>query len=190
MHLSKKELSQLSRVISHALRHEPWLYELEPDKEGWVPIESVLASLREKKTNWLNLSEKDLATMIAYSKKKRYEIDRGKIRALYGHSLPGKLLKQLSEPPEILYHGTLPNAVEAIKSEGLKPMNRQYVHLSVDIETAKQVGKRKAKQPVILKVRSYEAHQGGLKFYQGNDCVWLADLVLPEFIEFPTTLLN
>ena len=26
----------LSRVVSHALRHEPWLYELELDEDGWV----------------------------------------------------------------------------------------------------------------------------------------------------------
>ena len=28
---------ELSKTISHALRHEPWLYELELDDEGWTP---------------------------------------------------------------------------------------------------------------------------------------------------------
>jgi putative RNA 2'-phosphotransferase len=37
---------RLSRVVSHALRHEPWLYELELDEEGWADIDSVLAALR------------------------------------------------------------------------------------------------------------------------------------------------
>ncbi|SEE47265.1 RNA 2'-phosphotransferase [Jiangella alba] len=38
----------LTREISHALRHEPWLYELELDDEGWVPVDQILAGLREK----------------------------------------------------------------------------------------------------------------------------------------------
>lgn len=31
---------RLSRLVSHALRHEPWIYELELDDEGWVPIDT------------------------------------------------------------------------------------------------------------------------------------------------------
>jgi putative RNA 2'-phosphotransferase len=37
-----------------------------------------------------------------------------------------------SKPPAILYHGTSPSAAKNIMSEGLRPMNRQYVHLSTD----------------------------------------------------------
>lgn len=187
MNLSKSELPKLSRVISHALRHEPWLYELELDEEGWVSTELLLTSLRRERTEWLNLGEDDLVEMIATSDKKRHEIRDGKIRAVYGHSLPGKLSRQLSEPPKILYHGTSPDAADIIRTQGLKPMSRQYVHLSVDMETARQVGQRKAKLLVILTVKSHDAHQAGLNFYQGNDSVWLADFILPEFIEFPTT---
>jgi putative RNA 2'-phosphotransferase len=29
---------ELSEVFSHALRHEPWLYELELDDEGWASL--------------------------------------------------------------------------------------------------------------------------------------------------------
>lgn len=42
----------LSRAVSHALRHEPWLYELELDDEGWVPVEQLLTALREKGGDW------------------------------------------------------------------------------------------------------------------------------------------
>jgi putative RNA 2'-phosphotransferase len=35
----------LGRVLSHALRHEPWLYELELDADGWVAV----AALREER---------------------------------------------------------------------------------------------------------------------------------------------
>ena len=31
-----KAWDNLSRAVSHALRHEPWLYELEFDEGGWA----------------------------------------------------------------------------------------------------------------------------------------------------------
>jgi putative RNA 2'-phosphotransferase len=186
IYLSKNELSKLSRVVSHALRHKPWLYELELDKEGWVPVEILLISLRQEKPHWIGLSEEDLIEMINFSEKQRHEISDGKIRALYGHSLPETLLKEIAEPPETLYHGTSPVSTEAIKDEGLKPMGRQYVHMSIDIETAKQVGHRKSAHPVILKIDSHRAFQSGLKFYRGNNCVWLSNFIPSEFIQFPT----
>ena len=39
-------LSDLSRAVSHALRHEPWLYELELDEAGWVSMTSLVEVLR------------------------------------------------------------------------------------------------------------------------------------------------
>jgi putative RNA 2'-phosphotransferase len=173
---------ELSKVISHALRHEPWLYELELDDEGWVPIEELLSALRTEKPDWSAVSEADLAEMIARSDKKRHELRDGKIRALYGHSVADKLLKQPSEPPAILYHGTSPETVQRIKADGLRPMSRQYVHLSVDKATAEQVGRRKAQMPVLLVVKAAQAHVAGIAFYRGNDQVWLADFVPVTFI--------
>jgi putative RNA 2'-phosphotransferase len=54
----------------------------------------------------------------------------GRIRALYGHSVPGKLELAASAPPARLYQGTSPQALGAIRQADLQPMARQYVHLS------------------------------------------------------------
>jgi putative RNA 2'-phosphotransferase len=177
-----QDLTVLSRTVSHALRHEPWLYELELDSEGWVSIETLLIALQHETKRWKNLSESDLAQMIASSDKQRHEISNGRIRALYGHSVPEKLQKTEAVPPEVLFHGTYPEAIAQIRQQGLKPMNRQYVHLSTDRETAQQVGQRKAAVPIILKIDALHAHKNGVKLYAGNTIVWLADEVLPEFI--------
>jgi putative RNA 2'-phosphotransferase len=179
-----KEMSRLSRTVSHALRHEPWLYELILNNEGWTSVESMLAALRREREEWADLSENDLARMIDTSNKRRHEIEDGKIRALYGHSIAGKLTMTPTIPPDLLFHGTDIHVVPQIKSSGLLPMGRQYVHLSTDKETAQQVARRKAKQWTILRVIANKAHAHGVSFYEGNEKVWLADEVPTQFIVF------
>jgi putative RNA 2'-phosphotransferase len=177
-----RDLIALSRAVSHALRHEPWLYELEIDHEGWTTTEALLAALRSQRAVWATLCEQDFADMIRLSSKQRYEMAGGRIRALYGHSLPGRLSKLATDPPTLLFHGTSPALEPPIRHRGLLPMRRQYVHLSSDRDTAREVGRRKSAKPIILVVRAADAWTGGIAFYAGNAKVWLADRVPPEFI--------
>lgn len=176
------ELTPLSRLVSRVLRHEPWLYELELDDEGWTSTQALLEALRSARPAWRNLREEDLVRMIDSSSKRRHEIADGRIRAIYGHSLPGKILRRAAPPPAVLFHGTSGDAARRIQQAGLRPMRRQYVHLSVDVETALQVGRRKTASPVLLQVNAHEANSHDVTFYEGNDKVWLADVVPPEFI--------
>ena len=177
-------MTDLSRAVSHALRHEPWLYELELDDEGWTPVDALIFALKKEKPEWSSLTPGDLCRMVATSSKRRHEILGGMIRALYGHSTAGKLKKGMAVPPDVLFHGTAPDVVPNIRSVGLLPMGRQYVHLSADQDTAFEVGKRKARTPVILRISAKLAHDRGVHFYEGNEKVWLADSVPPEFVEF------
>jgi putative RNA 2'-phosphotransferase len=176
-----KELVDLSKTVSHALRHKPWLYELELDAEGWTPVDALLDALHVK-PRFRAATRDDLVAMMAAADKQRFELDGDRIRALYGHSIPGRIVKQRAEPPAILLHGTAPASVPVIREHGLLPMRRQYVHLSADDDTARQVGGRRAAKPVILTVRAGEAHAAGVPFWYGNEMVWLAEAVPPEFI--------
>lgn len=154
---------------------------MKPDENGWVEVEQLLAALRKDK-RWSSVTEKDLKAMIEGSEKKRHEILSGRIRALYGHTLPQRIEKEEKEPPEILYHGTARRFLEFIKKDGLLPKGRQYVHLSIDVDTASQVGKRRDKEPAILEINAKQAWDEGIKFYEGNDKVWLADSVPSKYI--------
>lgn len=173
---------KLSKELSYALRHAPWEYELELDEEGCVEIPQLLVALHES-PGWRNVTEEDLEKMIAGSEKKRHEMSAGRIRALYGHSIPQKITKIAAEPPRWLYHGTPGRAVASIMEHGLQPRQRQYVHLSADIDTARQVGQRRDNQPVILRVQAEQAAREGVLFYHGNDNIWLADVVPARYIE-------
>lgn len=180
--MTKINLTHLSKVMAHALRHKPWTYELELDDEGWTPVEDLLLALRQHRDDWQNLTADHLQAAIEAADKRRYEIQGERIRALYGHSTTSKIKKIPAVPPDQLYHGTSHIAVKEILQSGLKPMSRQYVHLSTDTETAIEVGNRKRGNLVLLQIDAAKASQAGVQFYEGNEKVWLADRIPPEFI--------
>lgn len=191
----KRKQESLSKLISHALRHEPDKYGLELDTEGWVEMENLIQTLRQKDSGWQSLRYYDVLRMIDASEKKRHEVKtqrigpeykntyRWFIRAKYGHSIEGNIYQEKIEPPEILYHGTTDTALEDILIDGLKPMGRQYVHLSGEIGEAIRVGKRRQESPRILKVNASQAFKNNVNFYRGNDKIWLSDEIAPEYIE-------
>ncbi|WP_243109928.1 RNA 2'-phosphotransferase [Clostridium sp. E02] len=72
--------------------------------------------------------------------------------------------------------------MDSISEKGLLPRSRQYVHLSQDIETAENVGKRHDNNSRILVIDSLSAWNDGIKFYYGNEKVWLADMVPSKYI--------
>ena len=175
-------LVELSKTLSHALRHAPEEYDLNLDDEGWVETNLLLKALGEKNPEWQSLEAKDLEHMISQSKKKRHELEGEYIRAIYGHSVDGKFRKDDQKPPEILYHGTSRKIAPVILKDGIKSMDRQYVHLSQVVKEAIRVGKRKDGEPVILKIDAEKAFHKGITFYQGNDRIWLSDYIPPDVI--------
>jgi putative RNA 2'-phosphotransferase len=180
-----RRLVKLSKFLSLILRHQPERFALTVDVEGWASLSEVMEILRGL-PNFRWATKTDVMKVIEQGSgddKRRFEVDGGRIRARYGHSFAQPIAYEPCTPPPILYHGTSPDALQSIRKEGLRPMERQYVHLSPDRETAIRVGVRHAEQPVILTVRAAEAHAAGTEFYQADEAVYLAKGVPPGFIE-------
>lgn len=131
------------------------------DNQGWVSLADLVKALNDK---GLQADEPSIIEMLAHAGKKRFQILDGKIRAYYGHSIEEKVIKEQAEPPEFLYHGTITEVLGSIKEQGLLPMSRQYVHLSIDERTAKIVGSRHQGELVVLKVKSKEAYDNHVVF--------------------------
>ena len=176
--------SKLSHTISQALRHTPQDYGLCLDSLGFVRCHDLFAALAKCSDEWKNLSVEDIEAAMACSTKRRFEVVGDKIRATYGHSIPGVCAGELREPPEILYHGTTTDAASIIAVEGLKPMGRNYVHLSVAPDVAQMVARRHGQQVVILKVKAKEADLDGIHFWFCNDTTWNAEYIPIAFLIF------
>lgn len=174
---------ELSKEISYALRHRPDEYGLTLDEDGYVFIDDLLRGLNARGHHGRNITKEDLGKALAVSDKQRHEINGDMIRALYGHTVEGKIAKEECIPPDILYHGTTPKAYPRIQEEGLKRMKRQYVHLSPDLETATKVAKRRTDTPVILVVEAKKAYEEGVKFYLGIDCIYLSDDIPSKYLK-------
>lgn len=176
------DYTALSKEISYALRHASQEYGLTLDEQGWVPVEDLINTLK-KREKYSDLTVQDITFMIQASEKKRHEIVGDQIRALYGHSTEEKINKDAVQPPDVLYHGTAHKFLQKILQQGLISKDRQYVHLSQNMETAITVGKRRDNDPVVLLVDASTAWKDGINFYHGNDTIWLADDIPAKYIQ-------
>lgn len=178
-------LTRLSKFVSVILRHRANDFDIHLDAQGFTDFAELKRIIIEKSTDVY--SEEDWQKVLngELDGKKRFEIKDGRIRALYGHSKVDPVSYPKVEPPEILYHGTTPQAEKSIRREGLRSMKRQYVHLSSDLERANSVGSRRTEQVRLLIVRAREAALAGVEFYAPEPEHFLAKSIPPNFIDFP-----
>jgi putative RNA 2'-phosphotransferase len=172
---------KVSKYLSKHLRHQPERIGITLDESGWVAVDNLLRATAE---HGFRITRAELDHVVAVNDKRRFTIEDGRIRANQGHSVEVDLDLPPAEPPAYLYHGTVARHLDAIRAEGLRPMDRHHVHLSPDRETATRVGARRGR-PVVLSVHAGAMHQAGHRFYVSANGVWLADAVPPEFLRFP-----
>lgn len=176
-------LVDLSRTVSHALRHDPGAYDIDLDGEGWVDIETLLAAIGRRKKSLSGAIERQLHEILATSEKTRFEIRDGKVRARYGHSIAEKIEHTpVDNPPTLLYHGTARRNEASILKKGLLPSGRQYVHLSGDRALAEKVGRRHG-DPIVFVVDTVMARSHGIRFFIVDDDVYLADSIPQEALK-------
>ncbi len=167
-----------SKLLITALRHDPDILGLKLDKRGWTPVYDVLKTLK--------ITKSDLDKIVSSDNKGRFEYDEKqlKIRAAQGHSIDDlEVYKDWVEyiPKSYLYHGTPDFAVSRIMKASLISMTRTHVHLSRDVKTAWNVGKRHGR-PVILQIDAVKMYDDGYKFYESKNGVVLIDGVPSSYL--------
>ena len=174
-------LTKVSRYISLILRHKPEEIGIELDEHGWANVDELIEGISR---NYPGFNMDILEEIVATDDKQRYSFSEDKtlIRANQGHSIPVDLELESVIPPACLYHGSAVKYMDSISNSGLISKDRQYVHLSGDISTAINVGKRRGKW-VDYGVRSGEMHLAGFIFYSSANGVWLTDHVPAQYLE-------
>jgi putative RNA 2'-phosphotransferase len=172
---------KVSKYLSKHLRHQPERIGLTLDEAGWVEIDVLIAAAA---AHGFRFTRDELDHVVAANDKQRFAVDGTRIRASQGHSVEVDLGLPPATPPPYLYHGTVAANLDAIRAEGLRPMNRHDVHLSPDRETATRVGARRGR-PVVLSVDTAAMHRDGHEFQVSANGVWLTKAVPAEYLRFP-----
>jgi putative RNA 2'-phosphotransferase len=178
--MSDARLVRISKMMSLILRHKPEQFDVLLDAEGYAPVQDVVRALRESISDACADDVQRVIDTIEPDKA-RFSISGSDIRANYGHSLSERIVRQRVVPPALLLHGTSEAAVASIRRDGIRPMRRQYVHLTTNADLAGRVGGRHGRAHV-LEIDAVRASEAGVAFYRANESFWLADFVPPEFI--------
>ncbi len=179
--MDERRTVKVSKYLSKHLRHQPERIGLTLDEAGWVEIDELIAACA---AHGFHFTRDELDHVVAANDKKRFAIEGTRIRASQGHSIEVDLGLPPATPPPYLYHGTVARSLDAIRAEGLRPMNRHDVHLSADRETATRVGARRGR-PVVLSVDAGAMHRDGHVFHLSANGVWLTKAVPPQYLRFP-----
>ena len=177
-----KNSNRLGRFLSYVLRHQPSAAGLTLDRSGYAEMKDLLAGVRAAGHD---VTREDILRCVAEDAKGRFEMcERAlRIRAAQGHSIEVDLGLAARQPPDILWHGTVPAAIEGIRDTGIERRKRHHVHLSPDQESATVVGRRRGR-PVLLPVHAGAMYQAGHVFYLSANGVWLTDHVPAEYVDF------
>jgi putative RNA 2'-phosphotransferase len=178
--MESKAAIRLSKFLSKHLRHAPQAIGLTLQAGGWVKVADLLPACA---AHGHPLTRDELEDLVEDNDKQRFAFDETgqRIRAQQGHSVEVDLQLTPAEPPAVLYHGTVPAALPAIRAAGLQKMSRHHVHLSPDEATARRVGQRRG-QPTLLAVDAAALYQAGGVFYRSGNGVWLTDSVPPQYL--------
>ncbi len=179
--MNNSRLVKISRYLSRHLRHAPERIGIQLAPGGWVPISELIDACQ--KNNFL-VQLAELKEVVAQNDKQRFSFDETAtlIRANQGHSVEVDLQLEPAVPPDILYHGTGSGAVDSILKQGISKMSRHHVHLSADIQTARQVGARHG-IPAVFIVDAAAMQCDDYTFYCSENKVWLVDFVPPDYLK-------
>jgi putative RNA 2'-phosphotransferase len=175
----------LSKFLSYVLRHHPEAIGIALDRDGSVDVDTLLDALNR---HGRPTDRAQLDRLVATSDKQRFAFspDHTRIRANQGHSVEVELGLLPTQPPKVLFHGTVERLLPSIRARGLVKGQRHHVHLSASPDVAMVVGSRRG-QALVLDIDAERMARAGYQFYRTDNAVWLTESVPPDFIRFPSS---
>jgi len=176
IHTSTASVAVLVKPKKAEIKIKP--EDLKIDREGFVDLDELFAKLRKR----YDISWSFIEEIMSEESGKRFEIIGNRIRSLYGHSIEVTMELEEDRSAAMLYHGTTLESALKILNDGLKPMQRKWVHLSPTKEIAFEVGRRRTFEPVVLMIDAKEARKDGVIFFKATERVFLCREVPAEHI--------
>jgi putative RNA 2'-phosphotransferase len=136
---------------------------------------------QKDKLHWLK--HHHIEAIVLTDPKGRYQYDKDRVRATYGHSLDVDLDLPTEDIPDTLFYPVTEEELDIVLDRGLQPTERKQVHLSATFQNAVEAGQRRGESPIILEVDSKAARQGGVVIKQAGKTVYITDEVPAKFLQ-------
>ena len=170
--------SRISKLLSLILRHRPDEFGLNMDEYGFIPVDEVVEVVQERYDEATDEAVRDL---VADASQHRFEIVDERIRALYGHSFFVEMDGEPVDPPAKLYMGTTASAGSRMEADGIRPVDRSYLHLSTNYESAESRS-RQSGTPCVAEILAKKAfEEAGIEFFARGEVV-LTRQIPAEFV--------
>ena len=138
LNMDRHRRRRVSKAMAFHLRHGD---RVSVDPDGWASLAELANAIGS------GVTETEIAIVASTLSEPRFEFRDNLVRARYGHTrnVP-MIMRTAGKPSEVrAYHATSLESVHHIieLAEGLKPMERQFVHLSKDRREALRAGLRR-----------------------------------------------
>jgi putative RNA 2'-phosphotransferase len=177
------EIDRVGRMMAGILRHFPERFNLTMDGRGWVDLEEFSNAIRDSRDNYRRwLRREHIVALVETDDKGRYQIDGGMVRATYAHSVNVNLDDLPECTLEKLYFPVSEEEQDLVLESGLRPSDRNMIHLSATPDKAYSAGRVHIADPLLLEIDVKKASDAGNFIFRAGKAVYVTDAVEPEVL--------
>ena len=177
------EVDRIGRMMALILRHQPERFGLSMDGRGWVDLDGFVQAICDARQNYARwLRKQHIVALVETDEKGRYQIDGGMIRATYAHSVNVNLDDLPEAQVDTLYFPVSEEEQDMVLEAGLRPSDRNKIHLSATPEKAYSAGRVHIADPLLLAIDVKKASDAGNFIFRAGKSVYITDAVEPEHL--------
>lgn len=177
------EVDRIGRMMALILRHQPERFGLTMDGRGWVDLDGFVQAICDARQNYARwLRKQHIVALVETDEKGRYQIDGGMVRATYAHSVNVNLDDLPEAQVDQLYFPVSEEEMDLVLEAGLRPTDRNKIHLSATPEKAYSAGRVHIADPLLLEIDVKKASDSGNFIFRAGKSVYITDAVEPEHL--------
>ncbi|MEA3202573.1 MAG: putative 2-phosphotransferase, partial [Thermoplasmata archaeon] len=123
-----------------------------------------------------------IVALVETDEKGRYQIDGGMVRATYAHSVNVNLDDLPEANVDKLYFPVAEEELDVVLEAGLRPSDRNMIHLSATPDKAYSAGRVHIPDPILLEVDVKGASDAGNFIFRAGKAVYVTDAVEPNVL--------
>ena len=172
------EVDRIGRMMALILRHQPDKFGLTMDGRGWIDLEEFVEAIRRSRpqySRWLRKGH--IEAVVETDEKGRYQIDGGMIRATYAHSVNVNLDDLPEAQVDTLYFPVSEEELDLVLESGLRPSDRNMIHLSATPDKAYSAGRVHIADPILLQIDVKASSDAGNFIFRAGKSVYITEAV-------------